>query len=339
MLHRLNIAALPHLAVSFCTLIVCWSSAFTQADEPNPRPATTNPPRVLLRKALPQGLSVELNTLGPYRYIQVNFRARGSDYSNDDPSLGGWAIQIPELIGNSDGFIFGFDPNRRWLPVPDEPDSIYYENESHPIAPDETVAFAGLPEMINRDGRMKYRAQVRVTADRVDIEMAITNLENKPTSFFVDICNRFYGRGNIWGWPARTYVKVQGNWILPQRLFTGEFGPKGVRWFVKKRPPGLNYQHEFIRNSADNPTFQIMDSPYICMPLQNGMHTMMYGSPQGSMVFFNPDNPCIHSDAWTADVAPKQTVVQRTSLRVYRLPRDAAIAQFERELTAVTTKP
>ena len=203
MSHSFSVPVLSHPAVWFITLIACWSSAFARGGEPHPRPATVDPPRVLLRKALPQGLSVELNTLGPYRYVQVNFRARAGDYTNDDPSLGGWAIQIPELIGNLDGFIFGFDPNRRWLPVPDEPNAIYYENESHPILPDEPVAFAGLREMINRDGRMKYRAQVRVATDRVDIEMALTNLENKPTSFFVDICNRFFGRGNVWGWPER----------------------------------------------------------------------------------------------------------------------------------------
>ena len=334
-----NMPAMSHRAVRIFTLTACWSGTFSKADEPNQILSRVDQPRILLRKALPQGLSVELNTLGPYRYIQVNFRARGGDYTNDDTSLGGWAIQIPELIGNSGGFIFGFDPDRRWLPVPDEPNSIYYENESHPIRPDDPVAFAGLAEMINRDGRMKYRAKVSVASDRVDIEMALTNLETKPTSFFTDICNRFYGRGNVWGWPARTYVKVRGNWILPRRLFSGEFGPKGVRWFVKTRPPGLKYQHEFIRNSTNNPAFQIMDSPYICMPLQDGIHTIMYGSPQGSMVLFNPDNPCAHSDAWTADVAPGQTVVQRTSLRVYRLPREDAIARFERELAALTTKP
>ncbi len=316
-------------------LVISGCSTLSLADDRDNRSSSPNESRVLLRKALPQGLSVELNTLGPYRYIQVNFRARAGDYTNDDPSLGAWAIQIPELIGNSDGFIFGFNPNHRWLPVPDKPNSIYYENESHPISPDEPVAFAGLPEMINRDGRMKYRAQVSVDSDRVDIELALTNLEDKATSFFVDICNRFYGRGNVWGWSERTYVKVRGEWILPRRLFAGEFGPRSVRWFVKARPPGPNYQHEFFRNSANNPAMQIMESPYICMPLQNGLHTIMYGSPQGSMVFFNPDNPCTHSDAWTPDVAPGQTVVQRTSLRVYRLPRNAAIKQFEQEMKTV----
>ena len=293
--------------------------------------------RILVRQALPQGLSVELNTLGPYRYIQVNFREQSGDYANNDPSLGNWAIQIPELIGNSEGFIFGFDPDRRWLPVPGQPNAIYYENESKPIGPDEPVAFAGQREMINREGRLKYRATVIVDSDRVDIEMAITNLENKTTSIFTDICNRYYGRGNVWGWSERTYVKVRGEWILPRRLFAGEFGPKGVRWFVRTHPPGPNYQHEFVRNSVGNPAIHIMDSPYICMPLQNGTHTVMYGSPQGSMVFFNPDSPCTHSDAWTSNVAPGQTITQLTSLRVYPMPKDKAIEKFEREMKEIAS--
>ena len=95
-----NMPAMSHRAVRIFTLIACWSGTFSKADEPNQILSRVDQPRILLRKALPQGLSVELNTLGPYRYIQVNFRARGGDYTNDDTSLGGWAIQIPELIGN-----------------------------------------------------------------------------------------------------------------------------------------------------------------------------------------------------------------------------------------------
>ena len=86
---------------------------------------------------------METNTLGPYRYIQVNFRELAGDFANSEPSLDGWSIQIPELIGNSDGFIFGFDPHKRWEPVPGEPNAIHYENESVPIGPNDPVAFAG----------------------------------------------------------------------------------------------------------------------------------------------------------------------------------------------------
>ncbi len=301
---------------------------FADGAESTPR----DPTRILFRKALPQGLSVEINTLGPYRYIQVNFRELAGDFANSDPGLGGWSIQIPELIGNSDGFIFGFDPDKRWEPVPGEPNAIHYENESHPIGPNAPVAFAGQKEMINRQGRMKYRAKVTVKGTKLAIEMAITNLEEKPTSVFTDICNRFYGRGNVWDWQDRTYVKVQDKWILARRLLVGDGFPAGNRWFVQANLPNSQYMHEFRRGSANDPTTQIMASPYICQPLQDGLHTIIYGSPQGSMVFFNPTNPCFHSDAWTADVGPGQTVVQKTVLQVYRLPVLAAIREFEREL-------
>ena len=139
---------------------------------------------------------------------------RNGAKDNRDSSLGTWAIQIPELIGTSEGFIFGFDPDRRWEPVPGRPNVIQYENESHPIGPDVAVAFAGQKKMINRNGRLKYRARVTVKGHRLEIELAITNLSNKPTSIFTDICNRFHGRGNIWGWQNRTRVKVADEWIL-----------------------------------------------------------------------------------------------------------------------------
>ena len=293
--------------------------------------------RILFRRALPQGLSVEINTLGPYRYIEVHFRERGGDFANRDSSLGTWAIQIPELIGTSDGFIFGFDPDRRWEPVPGQPNVIQYENESHPIGPDVAVAFAGQEKMINRNGRLKYRARVTVKGHRLEIEMAITNLANKPTSVFTDICNRFHGRGNIWGWQNRTRVKVADEWILAKHLFQGDGFPASVRWFVRPRLPSADYMHEFRPGSANDPRTQIITSPYICMPLEDGIHTMLYGSPQGSMVFFNPDNPCVHSDAWSPDVAPGDTVVQKTVLSVYRAQMAPAIDQFERERKAEQT--
>ena len=182
---------------------------FADGAESTPR----DPTRILFRKALPQGLSVEINTLGPYRYIQVNFRELAGDFANSDPGLGGWSIQIPELIGNSDGFIFGFDPDKRWEPVPGEPNAIHYENESHPIGPNAPVAFAGQKEMINRQGRMKYRAKVTVKGTKLAIEMAITNLEEKPTSVFTDICNRFYGRGHLQSilWPRQCVGLARSN--------------------------------------------------------------------------------------------------------------------------------
>ena len=320
-----------HLVV---LILVCFSYCPATASDGKATSTEDDSSRILLRKALPQGLSVEINTLGPYRYIMVHFRELAGDYTNDDPSLGDWSIQIPELIGNSDGFIFGFDPNRRWEPVPGEPNAIHYENESHPIGPDDFVAFAGQREMINRQGRMKYHAKVTVSGGKMDIEMSITNLEDKPTAIFTDICNRFFGRGNVWDWQDRTLVKVEDEWILAKRLFQGDGFLPGVRYFVKSRLPSPKYMLEFVRGSANNPQTQIMTSPYICQPLQSQRHTIIYGSPQGSMVFFNPTNPCFHSDAWTADVGPGETIVQKTTLRVYALPPKEAIRQFEREMDA-----
>jgi len=288
--------------------------------------------RILFRKALPQGLSVEINNLGPYRYIQVHFREKAGDFANDDPTLGDWSLLIPELIGNSDGFVFGLDSRNHWAPVLGKPNAIFHENESVPIGPSDPVAFAGLREMINRRGRLKYRAEVTVTSDKLDIELAITNLEEKPTSFYTDICNRFHGRGNVWGWEDRTFVNVANKWILARRLISGDGFPAGTRWFVKGHLPSPSYMHEFRRGSHNEPSSHIMSSPYICMPLQDERFTVIYGSPQGSMIFFNPTNPCTHSDAWTADVAPGETIVQKTVLRVYQLPMKAAIAKFEDEM-------
>jgi len=322
---KIHLASIALVALSCCSVVIADDAA---------TPDGNGASRILLRKALPRGLSVEVNNLGPYRYIMVHFRELAGDFANEDNSLGDWSIQIPELIGNSDGFIFGFDSNRRWEPVPGEPDAIHYENESRPIGPDDPVAFAGQRDMINRQGRLRYRAKVSVTDNKMDIEMAITNLDDKPTSIFTDICNRFHGRGNVWDWQDRTFVKVGDAWILARRLFQGDGFPAGVRWFVQARLPSREYMHEFRRGGADDAATQIMTSPYICQPLQNGRQTIIYGSPQGSMVFFNLTNPCFHSDAWTAGVGPGETIVQKTTLRVYHLPVPEAISQFEREMAA-----
>ena len=53
--------------------------------------------------------------------------------------------------------------------------------------------------------------------------------------------------------------------------------------------------------------------------------------------FFNPDNPCVHSDAWSPDVAAGGTVLQKTVLSVYRAPMAPAIDQFEREMQVEQT--
>jgi len=237
------------------------------------------------------------------------------------------------LIGNSDGFIFGFDPDKHWATVPGKPNAIFHKNESRPIGPEDPVAFAGLREMINRQGRLKYRAEVSVTSNRLDIDLAITNLEQRPTSFYTDICNRFHGRGNVWGWKGRTFVQVADEWILARRLIAGDGFPTGTRWFVKSHLPAANYMHEFRRGSPGDPSSHIMTSPFVCMPLQDQRFTVIYGSPQGSMIFFNPANPCTHSDAWTEEVAPGETIVQKTVLCIYELPMQAAIAQFEKDLS------
>ena len=51
--------------------------------------------RILFRRALPQGLSVEINTLGPYRYIEVHFRERGGDFANRDSPVSYTHLTLP----------------------------------------------------------------------------------------------------------------------------------------------------------------------------------------------------------------------------------------------------
>ena len=92
--------------------------------------------------------------------------------------------------------------------------------------------------------------------------------------------------------------------------------------------------HKCRRNSADDPRTQIITSPYIRMPLEDQVDTVIYGSPRGSMIFFNSDNPCMHSDAYTPQAAPGETILQRTVLHMYNLPPRGVIREFEQEMPA-----
>ena len=47
------------------------------------------------------------------------------------------------------------------------------------------------------------------------------------------------------------------------------------------------------------------------------------------MLFVNPENPCLHSDAVSRSVAPGATAVQRTYLAAFELPLDEALVELD----------
>ena len=71
-------------------LVVLLCCLVTAADDAA-KSTSNDTGRILFRKALPQGLSVETNTLGPYRYVLVHFRELAGDFANRDSSLGDWS--------------------------------------------------------------------------------------------------------------------------------------------------------------------------------------------------------------------------------------------------------
>ena len=318
----------------FITLIL--PNGQTLADDqslatPEPsRQAADKGGRIMCRDTLPEGFSIETNVLSNFTSILVHHRPLGAGVPLRDPILADWSISIPEMIGTSKGFIFGFKMPGHWEAVPGPADAIQYYARSEPLTiPNNLVPFAGPDNMIDRNGVASYLAKIIVKEQGLDIELAIKNLSDQPTDFFSHICNRFHGRGLQWGWRGRTYAKVGDEWILADKLLSGKDGyPKGTCWFVKNNLP-TPYLEMF--GGADVRK-QIITSPYIVMQMEETTYTTIYGSPQGGMIFINADNPCMHSDAWSKDIPAGGTCVQKTFLRVYGLGVQAAVAEFEKEM-------
>ena len=101
--------------------------------------------------------------------VQVNFRPSGW-YRRDewfgrnrDSALGMWSLSVPEMIGTSDGFVFVFGVPERWQPAGGGGDSVEYTAESRPLGTDfDRACCAGPDHLIDRDGLVRYRAEIVV---------------------------------------------------------------------------------------------------------------------------------------------------------------------------------
>ena len=294
--------------------------------------------RILLRQNQPTGFAVEANVLDNPFNLQVYHRPAGKPLY---ACLGEWSVLIPENIVTSRGVCLPNSPEDRLMAMDADPkdswlvwtqaagrsDTIFYEYEQNPPL---TVTDIGASpeEMIDRHANLHFKASVAVEQNALDIELAITNRSGEPTSLFTHLCNRFMGRGYVWGWGERTYIQMGGEWVTPRAANA----PAG-KWFVQSNPPSHRIMEHFRGGSSNDPRARVT-SPFVCMVSQNHQYTSVCGSPQGSMVFVNADNPCLHSDPYTPYVEPGGTAVQTWSMRIYELPYRDAISRFERELRA-----
>ena len=212
-----------------------------------------------------------------------------------------------------------------WKPSADRSDTIYHEYEQRPPL---TVTDIGATpeEMMDRQAHLYYKASVTVAENVLDVELAITNRSDQPTSLFTHLCNRFMGRGYVWGWRERTYIQVAGRWATPPAA-TAQTG----KWFVQSNLPSHRIMEYFRSGSAQDSEARVT-SPLLCMVSQNHQYALVCGSPLGSMVFVNPDNPCLHSDPHTPFVESGGTAIQTWSMRIYELPYRDAISRFEDEM-------
>ena len=203
-----------------------------------------------------------------------------------------WSLSVPEMIGTSDGFVFGFDVPERWQPAGGGGDSVEYAAESRPLGPDfDRACFAGPDHLIDRDGLVRYRAEIGVGSDLVEIALHITNLSATATTFFSHVCCRFHGRGLVWGWREQTLVSVEGRWIPADRLLRGDGYPPARHWFLPGNCPGRAFMEMFRPGSPDDERTQVITSPWIAMPMQDTRYTTIYGSPQAGMLFVKPGQP------------------------------------------------
>ena len=296
----------------------------------------TDAARVLLRENQPVGFVLEANVLDSPFNVQVYHRPEGKPLY---ACLGEWSLLIPENIVTTRGVCLPNSPDDRlramgippegsrliWKPLPGQPNAIYHEYDQ--IPPHTVTDIGAVPEeLVDRQAYLHYRAQVFVTENVLDVELAITNLSDGPTSLFTHLCNRFMGRGYVWGWRERTYIQTAGEWVAASPSTT-----QSGKWFVEQNLPSRRIMEFFRRGSAGDPEARVT-SPIICMESQNRQYAVVCGSPQGAMVFVNPDNPCLHSDPNTPSVEPQTTATQRWSMRVYELPYREAIARFETEV-------
>ena len=116
--------------------------------------------RVSLRQTPPVGFRVEVNALDDPAVVRVVHRP---DELPLYPSLGEWALAIPENIITSRGFALWRGPMDRsgpaWKPVAGKANTIFYERTRVPPA---TVKDTGaVPEyMVDRQAHVHYRAEL-----------------------------------------------------------------------------------------------------------------------------------------------------------------------------------
>ena len=282
--------------------------------------------RISLRQTPPVGFRVEVNALDDPAVVRVVHRP---DELPLYPSLGEWALAIPENIITSRGFALWRGPMDRsgpaWKQVAGKPNTIFYERTQVPPA---TVKDTGaVPEyMVDRQAHVHYRAELAVTENTLDVGLTLTNLSAEPTSLLTHLCNRFTGRGYFWGWRDRTYIQIDGEWKNPPAST-----PQEGKWFWEGNLPEQRTMEFFRKGSSTDPNARVT-SPLVCMASENRHFTVVCGSRQGSMVFINPDNPCVHSEPYTQTIEPQETVAQIWSMRVYGLPYAQAADRFEREV-------
>ena len=271
---------------------------------------------------LPEGFSIQLNVLESPSNILVRHRP---DEDPLYPVMGEWGLLIPEMIATSKGAALGTGCwQADWKPVPGEANAIRYKyRQDQPVE----TSWGGGKAPIDKNAHFEYTTTVTVGENTIDVEMAITNLSDEPMSAFTHLCNRFVGRGYLWGWQDRTYIQIDNKWII----VPSEITPATGKWFLENNLPD-SWIMEFMREgSTTDPTARVT-SPLMCMASENRKYTMVCGSPQGSMVFVNPDNPCLHSEPYTPVIKPQETAIQNWSMRIYELPHEKAIARFENEV-------
>lgn len=273
-------------------------------------------------RTLPDGFSVELGVLESPSNILV--RHRPTEYPLY-PVMGEWGLLIPEMIATSKGAALGKGCwQADWESVPGQPNSIRYKyRQDQPVE----TSWGGGKAPIDKEAHLEYTATVTVGENIVDVEIAITNLSNETMSAFTHLCNRFIGRGYLWGWRGRSYIQIDDKWTTVPSGIT----PATGKWFLESNLPD-SWIMEFMREGSSTDSNARVTSPLVCMASENRQYTMVCGSPQGSMVFVNPDNPCLHSEPYTPVIKPQETAIQNWSMRIYKLPFEKAIARFESEV-------
>jgi len=275
-------------------------------------------------RTLPDGFSVELGVLESPSNILV--RHRPTEYPLY-PVMGEWGLLIPEMIVTSKGAALGKGCwQGDWKPVPGQPNAIRYKY----IQDKSVETHWGQPKApIDKDAHFEYTATVTVSENAVDVEMAITNLSDEPMSAFTHLCNRITGRGYAWGWQKRSYIQIDGKWVTIPDGITFDTG----KWFLESNLPDSWLMEFFREGSSIYPNARVT-SPLIGMVAEDSRYTMVCGSPQGSMVFINTGNVCVHSEPYTPVIKPQETAIQNWSMRIYKLGFEEAIARFESEVCA-----